>query len=133
MKNEMNKELSDYYSQIKKLFIGSNRELNHLLGELKISVDEYVENNPNAGMEDVFTSFGTPEEIAGSFINNISVDKLMKKTQKKKILLMVSVLILIIYIVFIIVSFIDVHEEAHGYFVENLAAVYYCTGGLFLS
>ena len=117
------KELKNYYSQIECLTLCDRRQKKEFLYQLKGNVEEFISEMPDATMEDIEKAFGTPESIGGSFIENIDRGKIKKQLQLKKVLIIAVVIALIIYALFAVISLIDVHTEAHGYFQEGFIAV----------
>ncbi len=117
------KELKNYYSQIDRLTLCGRRQKKDFLCHLKENVEEFISDTPDATMQDIEKSFGTPETIADSFMVNIDSAIIKKQIQIKRVLIVSVIIALIIYALFILLSLIDVHTEAHGYFEEGFLAV----------
>lgn len=111
-------ELKKYYSEISDALLCSAKTKNAFLSELQAQVDEYITSEPEATMESVVLTFGTPEQIGNSFLESSDCTKIKKKLDIKKYILLALAVILLVYVAFIIISLIDVHTEAHGYFEE---------------
>ncbi|MBQ3137700.1 MAG: hypothetical protein IJB74_09505 [Clostridia bacterium] len=117
------KELKNYYSQIGRLILCGRKQKKDFLCQLKENVEEFVSDTPEATMEDIEKAFGTPESIGGSFIENTDSIKIKKQIRLKKFLVIAVVIALIIYALFVVLSLIDVHTEAYGYFEEGFLTV----------
>lgn len=117
------RELKEYYSRINAAVLCDRRQKKEFLCQLKENVQEFISDTPDATMEDIEKAFGTPESISGSFIENTDSLKIRKQVQLKKALIISVVIALIIYALFVVISLIDVHIEAHGYFEEGLLAI----------
>ncbi|MBR6567336.1 MAG: hypothetical protein IKK60_01645 [Clostridia bacterium] len=117
------RELKEYYSRINAAVLCDRRQKKEFLYQLKENVQEFISDTPDATMEDIEKAFGTPESISGSFIENTDSLKIRKQVQLKKALIISVVIALIIYALFVVISLIDVHIEAHGYFEEGLLAI----------
>lgn len=117
------KDLNSYYSLISRSLICSKKQKAAFLGELKTSVEEYLCENEGATAEDVYAFFGTPAEIAGSFMENNSAEKLKKGLGVRRMVFIALAVALLIYLAFIVISLIDVHSEAHGYMKQEIMAV----------
>ncbi len=117
------KELKNYYSQINRLILCDRKQKKVFLCQLKGNVEEFISDTPEATMEEIEKAFGTPESIGGSFIENTDSKKIKKQIQLKKVLVIAVVIALVIYALFVVLSLIDVHTEAHGYFVEGFLEV----------
>ncbi|MGN1194517.1 MAG: DUF6120 family protein [Acutalibacteraceae bacterium] len=116
-------ELKEYYAQISNSVVCGRKQKNAFLKELKSSVEEFRLSNPQASVDDIKAFFGSPEQIAASFTENSDGTKLERTLSVKKLLLLAVILALLIYVAFIVISLIDVHYEAHGYFSEGILTV----------
>lgn len=117
------KELKNYYLNIDRLILCDRRQKKEFLCQLKENVEEYLADSPEATLEDIEKVFGTPESIGGSFLENADSEKIKKQLQLKRVLIIAALIALIIYALFAVLSLIDVHTEAHGYFEEVFLAV----------
>lgn len=116
-------ELKEYYARISACVLCDRKQKKAFLKELQSSIEEFKLNNPQATASDIEAFFGSPEQIAASFTDNTDSVKLKKRLSVKKIILLAVILVLLIYVAFIVISLIDVHTEAHGYFKEELLTV----------
>ena len=123
-----NKELKKYYNEIFSALICDRKQKKAFLNDFSANVDEYLTACPEADIDKIKAEFGTPEEIASSFIANSDTIKIKKKLDIKKLILIAVIIVLTIYIAFIIISLIDVHTEAHGYMEEGVVIINTLTG-----
>lgn len=131
MTDALKKELSGYYRQVEDLLLCDRKSKNAFLSDLKNDIDEFVQHEPDADFESILSAFGTPEEIAESFLKNADIASIKKKMNVKKILLFAVLAVVLVYVIFVVASFIDVHTEAHGYYEEGiLQAGLLLTGGM---
>ncbi len=93
------------------------------LRELRQVVSDFTETNPEASVEEIERQFGSPEEIAESFNIEADMSKAKIRTDIRKIILYAVIIALVIWVAFVIISLIDVHTEAHGYFSEGLLSI----------
>ncbi len=117
------RELKKYYSRVSKTVFCSRKQKKEFIQQLKENVEEYVADTPDATIEDIKNSFGTPETIAESFMVNTDSAKIKKQIQIKKMIFIALIVALGIYALFVVLSLIDVHTEAHGYFEEGFLTV----------
>ena len=54
------KEINAYYRMVRRCLPGSGKEKKRILGSIRRSVDEYLEENPHADMQTIQAHFGTP-------------------------------------------------------------------------
>lgn len=123
MERVTDKELKNYYLQINCRVLCDHKQKKEFLCQLKENVEEYISEVPDATIEEIEKAFGTPEKIAESFMVNADSIKIKKQIQAKKILAFAVVIALVIYAIFVVISLIDVHTEAHGYFEEGFLTV----------
>lgn len=61
-------DLRNYYSDIKKILNCKAKIKVKFINDLSEHIDIYVQDHPNAMIEEITTDFGTPEEIAEGFL-----------------------------------------------------------------
>lgn len=118
MKNDV--LINEYISSVSSLIICPLKQKKAFLAELRSDVENFLVETENATKEDIENFFGTPESIASSFISNTDSAKIKRKISIKNIIILAVVLALLIYLAFVVISLIDVHTEAHGYFEEGI-------------
>ncbi len=112
-------QLDSYYKEITDYLICSKKEKSSFIKELKTDIDEFILSFPEAAYEDIISTFGTPREIADSFISLAKTEDIRKRLDIRKLITGLLLAAFIIYLLFIIISLIDVHTESHGYFEEG--------------
>ena len=129
MNSTLNGKLNAYYKEISDRVLCTGKKRSALLEGLKNDVGEYLESFPEASIEDIISVFGTPEEIAGGVSADISLSEIKNKLNFRRILIIALLTALLIWAIFALISFIDVHTEAHGYFSEFVLHIYNVSGG----
>lgn len=114
------KELKAYFKAVSEGLVTDKKKKGAFLKELEAEVEDYLSSREDVTMSEIEASFGTPEQIAQSFLSQSDPVKIRKSLSIKKVLLLALAIILLVYVVFVIVSLIDVHTEAHGFFTEGL-------------
>ena len=123
MKKTTDYELKEYFARISDSVLCDRKQKKAFLKELQSSIEEFRLSNPQATASDIEAFFGSPEQIAASFTDNADSVKLKKRLSVKRIVLLAVILVLLIYVAFVVISLIDVHTEAHGYFEEGILTV----------
>ena len=118
MKNDV--LINEYVSSVSSLIICPLKQKKAFLAELRSDVENFLVETENATKKDIEKFFGTPESIASSFISNTDSAKIKRKISIKNIFIIAVILALLIYLAFVVISLIDVHTEAHGYFEEGI-------------
>lgn len=131
MTEALKKELNTYFSNVEDLLLCDRKNKKVFLEDLKNDIDEFVQHEPEADFGSILSAFGTPAEIAESFLKNADIADIKKKMNIKKIVLFSLLAVVLVYVIFVVASFIDVHTEAHGYYEEGiLQAGLLLTGGI---
>lgn len=118
MKNDV--LLNEYISSVSSLIICPLKQKKAFLAEFRSDVENFLAETENATKEDIENFFGTPESIAASFISNTDSTDIKRKISFKNILIIAVIVALLIYLAFVVISLVDVHTEAHGYFEKGI-------------
>ena len=121
--DETRRWLRNYLAEIASLLPCGRREKNALLRDLRRNVEDYLADASDASPETLLSVFGTPEQIAESMLQTVKPASLRKKLTLKKAVLLALLAAVLIYAAFVVVSLIDVHTEAHGYFTEGILRI----------
>ena len=122
-------QLNAYYKEISSFAGLTENQKKEFINELKSTVNEYAELNPDCTIDDIKAVFGTPEEITLSFIENGNFAKVKKKLDIKRVIVAAVITALIIWFAFAVISLIDVHLEAHGTLTEGTLLISTVTEG----
>ncbi len=118
MNDALKKQLNEYFSNVESLLLCDRKNKKVFLTDLKNDVDEFINQEPNADFDCIISAFGTPQEIADSFLKNTDIVQIKKKMNIRKIILCSLLAVVLVYLCFVIASFIDVHTESHGFYEE---------------
>ena len=77
------KELKTYFREIKHKFPGGCKK-NKILRDLRLSVDDFLQENPDATLEAVVEHFGTPQQIADAYTEELPAHELQKQLKIKR-------------------------------------------------
>jgi uncharacterized protein DUF6120 len=116
--NSINKQLSVYYSKIEAELVCSKKEKKRLLGELRNSIDLYLRENPEVDMNGIVQYFGSPYEIANSYISTVDGKAINKQYKRHKIVIIVfliAVLCIIFFSIYNAKSFRSNHPTTINY------------------
>lgn len=82
-KHNIKSELNNYYKQIR-ANLPNSRQSVKMIHDLSNSINDYTENHSAYGMQDIIETFGSPEEIADSFISSLNSKEYKKGISFKK-------------------------------------------------
>lgn len=86
-----NAGIRQFLREIRKNIPGGGKRKGQILRQVKASILEYLAEVPSASYGDLVTRFGTPAQIAETYLEELDVPDLRKQlTIRKRILLIVS-------------------------------------------
>lgn len=121
--NNLDKEIEAYISEIKKNLLCSTSQKNSITSDLRNSVIDFADSNNIDDINDIYAHFGTPQDIANQSISETEPQKLKKKFNLRKIVIIGVLIAVLIFAVVIIWAAIDGHKSVYGYFVESVQDV----------
>lgn len=84
------KEMRHYLNQIKKLIPSDYTGKREILQTIEWRIMDYLEEHPHAAIADFEREFGTPEEVADSFLDELSGSTRERKLRRKNKWLVVT-------------------------------------------
>lgn len=103
MTKNLNKELKKYYRDISKALSGI-KEKKAIIAQIKNSVAQYLQDNPEATLADITQKFGSPEEIVEQYFDEDVAKNLSAQLNKRrKVGIVVAILVLITFIIFALI------------------------------
>lgn len=118
----MNDEIVEvYFREIKALLLCSKEQKDELLLGLKSDVEDFIEEHPDATLQDLKDHFGTPKSIADSYQSTVGESEIRKKFHYSRrmayiIGAAVSVLFLVIFVGFVL-YFAKLMKDVPEYYV----------------
>lgn len=88
-------DIKEYLHQTKMLLPLYKQPEKLLIRELSDSIDAYVDEHPNANIEDIKQHFGSPVEIAQGYINTLDIETLINRISVRKMLRWIIIISLI--------------------------------------
>ena len=80
----------------------SGKTKRRIVSQIRDSVEDYLLQNPDADFDMIQTHFGTPQEIAASYVNEQDASLLLKKMSiKKKVLVIVAGVMAVVLLIWI--------------------------------
>ena len=121
----MKKQLKVYFKEIKKNLPCYNKAMKTMLGDLKIAVDTYINDNNVSDFAKIVEHFGTAEDIAKEFAVGLDNSYVKSYKFKKRIIaIVVSVLAVIMVIASVLMIYIIVSLENNTPVSEGTTIIY---------
>lgn len=98
-------ELNAYVNTVKKMlrYVPGRRQI---IKDLRHELAGYLEQNPEATMEDVYRLFGTPESMTEQVISAMSMDEIEKNMKRVKIVRTVAVVTAVTVVVLFVLTMV---------------------------
>lgn len=104
--------IEEYLNEVKEN-IYSPEKTDRFIDEIRSSLTDYVENNPDCDFEDLVNQFGTPEDVAREDLDSYaysSPKEISKKNRRRRIL----IIILIALLAALAAYCIDISKQTQG-------------------
>lgn len=96
-------ELNAYVNTVKKMlrYVPGRRQI---VNELRGNLAGFLEQNPEATMEDVYRLFGTPESMTGQVVSAMSQDEIEKNMKRVKLVRTLAVVTAVTVVVLFVLT-----------------------------
>lgn len=88
---DKNGSLKQYLHRVRVLLPCSGKQKQRILSEIRGNIESYALENPDCGPEAIQDHFGTPQQIANSYIEEMDTEELAARLRIRKKLLRVAV------------------------------------------
>lgn len=93
------KDLKTYKNEIKSKLICKSKVSKRFAEDLQNNIDNYIADNNVTAIEDVYSYFGTADDIANAFFETVDIKTVRKKISIKKMIVILSIAVIIILII----------------------------------
>lgn len=119
MSNELARDVKKYKRQIKANLLCGTKLSKQFLSDLSDSIDNYIEENNITQLADVQKHFGSPEQIARSFLSETDIRVIRKKVKLKQIILLALIVSLLIWGIGVALSTRASYDAGGGYIIDD--------------
>lgn len=113
------KELKGYYRQIKGWLPCGGQVKKMLMANITATIGGYVEEHPGIDFAAVQAHFGTPQQIATAFVDEMDTEELLGKLRIRKKLVTVitaaAIAIVVLWAVVVTLSYLSFLNQLYGY------------------
>lgn len=114
------KTLQRYYKRIRRELVCSQEEKRRILSDIEPNVVAYLSEHPETDLAAMENHFGTPRQIAASYVDSLGTQELLRKLKlRNRILLGVTVALVIsvgAWLTALVIASIDAKNSARGYY-----------------
>lgn len=104
------KEIEKYLSEIQNNLVGSNKAKKNIIREIEGLVYDYAEVKGVKDISDIYSHFGTPEEMAQTYLSQSDPKKIAKAVRIKKAVVIGIVVALVMFICSLLITMTDAHK-----------------------
>lgn len=119
--------LKRYYRSIRKDLPCSYKMKKRIIQQIQESVDQFLEQNPNADFAAVQLHFGEPQTIALSYIEDQDAPELLRKMRvKRKVIAIVAgtmALALALWMAVVVWGIVDAEQTTNGHTSERVETI----------
>ena len=119
MKNELKGDIKRYQRRIRSNLLCSTKLSKQYMAELSGAIDSFIEENGVTQLAEVEDHFGTPEQIARSFLATTDIAAIRKKMRMKRIISGLLLTLLLIWGIFVVCEFLRSYETRSGYGIDR--------------
>lgn len=112
--NNIKKDAEAFVAQIKSNLVCPDSEKNRITADIENSILDYIEENGVTDISEVYSQFGTPQEICAQFNAEFEPKKIKKMLNIRKTVLIGVIACVIIFAAVMIGMWIDAHSDFHG-------------------
>ena len=120
------KELKQYFKEIKLLLPIYSSAERKFLKALRTSVEEYIEQNPECTIEDIYENFDEPEDAVYNYISALDYHRLCRAISVRRLLkiaLLVLLIIALLNALFWVWTWFSLYLEAKSHIVTEIVTV----------
>lgn len=114
------KDIKIYLHAIDNNLVCPKKQKKVILEDIEASIRDYIENENITDISQLYSHFGSAEEIAKNYLADfVNPADIKKAINKKKVLVIGVIVALIIYVLALIIVIVDGHISVNGYIVES--------------
>ena len=117
--SSIEKDIRKYISEVGNNLICSGNIKKQILNDIENDILDYVENNDIAQTDKIYTHFGSPEELAKSFLSVADIKTVKRKIRTRNIILAIAAVALTAIAVFVVCTIIKVETDKIGFYVNG--------------
>lgn len=115
MSTALNERCEAYFNEVKEGLAYEPERQKQVLADLKEGVGEFIVENPDATIDDIYESFGAPEVIISDNSSKVPVAEVVKSKRIKKWIVSGILAVIAIVAVVMVASFIDGYKSNRGH------------------
>lgn len=117
---ELKKDIKMYLREVKKHLMCPWKMRKQILRSVESSIYDYTNEKNVQNVKDIYTHFGTPEEIAGTYLPATDIKKFKKTVIIQRIILAAAIVLFALLAAYLIVLLYASYDASLSYFKEDI-------------
>lgn len=105
------KEIEKYLSEIQNNLVGNSKAKKNIIEEISGSVYDFAEAKGINDISEIYEHFGTPEEMAQTYLSQADPKKIAKAVRIKKAIVIGVIVALVLVAASLLISLMDAHKS----------------------
>lgn len=119
--------LSGYYREIRSWLPCSRKQKDQILERFRDSVQSYWEENPTADFAQIRAHFGTPEQIAGAYVEELGTAELLRSLRVRRRILItvtsIAMAVLLIWMAAVGWAMKQLNDNSKGQIIDEIGQI----------
>ncbi len=112
MNKNLDKAIKKYMQATKRLLICPKDYRSQFIDDMKRDMEHFIQENEPKGYSDITCYFGTPAELAQTYLDSVPKDELAKyKIKRKAYITILSIIMVILLVSTIVLSVYKIHNS----------------------
>ena len=112
-------DIRNYISDVGKNLVCSRKQKKQILKDIENDVLDYTDNKQITDINEIYAHFGSPEELAKSFLSVADIKTVKRKIRTRNIILAIAAVALTAIAVFVVCTIIKVETSKIGFYVNG--------------
>lgn len=117
------KQKARYFRQVRRHIPIGGMHKKEFLTNIEKAIEVYAAENPEAALSDFYKRFGTPDEIAGAFLSEMSYGEINNRMQRwrRAFVMVICIALVAVVALFVAIAHMLVENRSshNGYFVDS--------------
>ena len=123
----LNAEARRYLHQVQSWLPCSRKPKERILEEISVTLTEFLSSNSSAGYADFIARFGTPQQIAASYVSEMETGTLLRDLRIRRrivsIVMLTATILITLWTGLVTASYLDHRHNMDGYLVVGEVTV----------
>lgn len=119
-----NTDVRRYLREVRRSVPGSRKLKREIVCRIETTAADYLAKNPGAEYSELTERFGTPQQIASAYVEEMEISDLIRglriRERIMRITFFVVAVVVILWLGFTVLAFVNNQDSSHGYYVVSV-------------